>query len=149
MHIRKYSFPLTKSRLNHRHGFVSCCLHSVLGERLFHIPDPYFRKFKFQAALSPQLVQMERSEATLIGLRPLPSAISQLSGGRRGRSACSAESLERTILFTPQPNHRSSGVQAPGAPRAFCLFLMSQLKCCVKCIQRLFPPIFKMLILTK
>lgn len=110
-HIKKYPFPLTKSRLNRVHGFVSGSLHSVLGERLFHIPDRYFWKFKFQAALSLQLVQMERSKDTLIGLWSLPSEISQLSGGHRGPSACPAESLNGHFC-----SHHTAQPQVPWSP---------------------------------
>lgn len=131
--------------------YTVCILLSSLndtGEPFSH-SRPLFLEAKFQAALGLQLVQMESSEETLTGLWPLPSAISQLSGGHPGCSACSAEGLERTLPFTSQPKRGSSGVQAPWTSRVLCPFLRVSVSVASNAFSVcLFSPIFEPLTLT-
>lgn len=67
MHIRKYPFSISKVNTKSHIQLVSRSLHSVSYEGLFHIPDHYFWKFKFQGALGLQLIQMGSSEDALTG----------------------------------------------------------------------------------
>lgn len=134
MHIRKYPFSVSKIKIKPCTQFVSCSLHSMPQERLFHIPDHYFWKSSFKLHWVSSLYKWGavRKPSLGYGLCP-PRSHSSVVGTQAAQHA-------RLRAWNGHfPSHHSPSA-GPLESRPLNLqgplpFPASQCKCFIKCIQ--------------